>query len=162
MSENKGPIANYVYKPWKNRPGTEVGYTAVGPGWVPILRSLDSLMSWAIEGARINSRARKEYQDPDCTDEATITVVQIKEKFGGLRVYWESEGLGERLRQTVHGACIMAESLSFKICEKCGTLENVETAMRPGKKYSRTLTLCATCRQKWAETGVINLGGSKV
>lgn len=48
-----------------------------------------------------------------------IRVKQVKEKFGGLRFYID-DGIPK------HYAMIhFAENLSFRICEDCGTMENV-------------------------------------
>ena len=49
-------------------------------------------------------------------DEKALQVVasQIKEKFGGLRFYYSG---GD---DTIGGMVQMAESLSYKICERCG------------------------------------------
>lgn len=46
-------------------------------------------------------------------------ITQIKEKFGGLNFYYTG---GDEL---IHGMVWFAEHLSYKICETCGTTENV-------------------------------------
>ena len=154
-----GPIANYVYVPWKDRPGKQIGFEAVGPGWKPLLEAVNVVMKGAIENARINSQVRaKEVRDPDCTEDADIRVVQIKEKFGGLRIYWESKGLSKRLRDEVCGATMLAESLSFRICEKCGSFEGTETRASKGIKYSRTLTLCKACQEERDNNEIFEIG----
>lgn len=79
----------------------------------------------------------------------TINIRQVKEKFGGLRFYYEvvdeeyddnnTEELAELVREK--------EDESFETCEQCGTKENVET-----KGDSWIKTLCPTCREakdKW-------------
>jgi hypothetical protein len=59
---------------------------------------------------------------------ANFKFIQIKEKFGGLRVY-SSGGDGY-----CDGVVDMAESISYRTCEKCGD---------QGSKYHRGLkTLC--------------------
>lgn len=51
----------------------------------------------------------------------SLQVVQVKEKFGGLRFYYqEVEVDEERYAYMVHGAVQMAESMSFQNCEVCG------------------------------------------
>lgn len=64
-----------------------------------------------------------------------IKVVQVKEKFGGLRFYTYG---GDDLSR---GAIWFAESLSNTICEDCGA---------QGKKNSEgwIVTLCDECRAK--------------
>lgn len=47
-------------------------------------------------------------------DEHNVTIVQIKEKFGGLRFYVNAAPL------VVHDAIFAAEQRSFYVCEKCG------------------------------------------
>lgn len=46
--------------------------------------------------------------DPDCR------ITQLKEKFGGLRVY--TEGTNDAAGEAIEAA----EKLSFRICEQCG------------------------------------------
>ena len=58
-----------------------------------------------------------------------------KEKFGGLRFY--VDGCGEEAWKLVEEA----EDESYKICEKCGTREDVTT------EGGWLLTLCKTCRK---------------
>jgi hypothetical protein len=65
--------------------------------------------------------------------DSDVRFSQIKEKFGGLRLYYY--GGDDR----IHGACSMAESMSYVTCERCG---------HPGKpnKGGWIMTLCETCR----------------
>ena len=65
-----------------------------------------------------------------------VEISQIKEKFGGLRFYIDY-GTDE-----VFDLISKAEQESFKICEGCGTKENVTT------EGGWILTLCKTCRKK--------------
>lgn len=149
---SNGPVANYTFKPWRDHPGKVLGFTAVGPGWTPILEVVDGIMKWAIES-------------PDSTDDASIKVVQIKEKFGGLRIYWESEGLGEKLRSEVYGATLMAEAMSLRTCEKCGSFEGARTCTRRNAQWygGRTLTLCTSCHEERNNSEVFEIGnGDKV
>jgi len=66
----------------------------------------------------------------------TVEVAQVKEKFGGLRFY--IYGGGDKVYDLIH----KAENKSFKICEECGTKNNVST------KGGWLLTLCDKCRAK--------------
>jgi hypothetical protein len=63
----------------------------------------------------------------------SIHIDQIKEKFGGLRFYY-SGGDNE-----ISGMTRLAESLSYKICEKCGTTLNV------GQTKGWIYTCCWDC-----------------
>jgi len=65
----------------------------------------------------------------------TIEVVQVKEKFGGLRfyIYGGNDKVYELIKK--------AEAESLTICENCGSKENVST-----KGDYWLLTLCDKCR----------------
>ena len=69
-------------------------------------------------------------------------VLQIKEKFGGLRYYhsFETEGADYKAGWEIEAE---AERQSFKICEVCGTSEGVTTG-----GIGWTTSRCPTCRQK--------------
>jgi len=66
----------------------------------------------------------------------TLTVTQIKEKFGGLCFYYF--GGDDEISGMVH----FAESLSYKTCETCGTTSNV------GRTRGWIYTCCWDCLQK--------------
>ena len=66
----------------------------------------------------------------------STTIHQIKEKFGGLRVYATTTDEGQDLID-------QAEQRSYSTCELCGSIENVSTK---GPGWLRTL--CEECRQK--------------
>ena len=63
---------------------------------------------------------------------------QVKEKFGGLRFY--TDGCTEETYRLVN----LAEDDSYKICEDCGSRENVTCEPSP----SWITTLCKGCRNK--------------
>ena len=88
----------------------------VGPGWLPLIEVLDRQLT-----------AIDPYYD----------IVQIKEKFGGLRYYiTTSEGYINTDR--MYAIIDTIESLSFRICEDCG---------RPGEERENgwIRTLCDEC-----------------
>jgi len=62
-------------------------------------------------------------------------ICQIKEKFGGLRFY-----IGEGNTE-IFDIISKYEELSYEICEKCGSTEDVETG---GKGWISSL--CSKCR----------------
>jgi hypothetical protein len=64
-------------------------------------------------------------------------VVQVKEKYGSLRFYVTKSD------DTIYGMINFAEYLSSKICEDCGTIENVSQSTD-----GWITTLCETCRLK--------------
>lgn len=89
----------------------------VGPGWHPILRDLEAVLNQI---------------DPD------FELLQVKEKFGGLRYYASTELSGDESDQ-FHTEIRMAEERSVRTCEECG---------KPGESYSSRhgylKTLCST------------------
>lgn len=60
---------------------------------------------------------------------------QIKEKFGGLTVYVDFGN------EKIFSLTTEVEQESYKVCEFCGTRDNVTS------EGSWILTLCSTCRQ---------------
>lgn len=79
------------------------GGFACGPGWWPILDSLCANIQSHIDW---KSKQGKHIQQ--------VTVAQIKEKFGGLRFYYDG---GD---DQVFGMVRMAESWADHTCEECG------------------------------------------
>ena len=80
------------------------GDFAVGKGWWPILESLCANIQ-----SHIDWKAKQGQFVPQ------VVVEQIKEKFGGLRFYYNG---GDN---TVDGMVRMAESWAGKSCETCGS-----------------------------------------
>jgi hypothetical protein len=68
-------------------------------------------------------------------DKGTFYFEQIKEKFGGLRLYYS--GGNEEIFHIIDAA----EKESYKTCEHCGTKKDVTT------EGSWILTLCKKCRK---------------
>jgi hypothetical protein len=61
-----------------------------------------------------------------CKDDITVTALQVKEKFGGLRFYYgmeyeddESDKKGKRT-SAIHDLIAEAEDKSYETCEFCG------------------------------------------
>ena len=63
----------------------------------------------------------KEHEGTD----SFLEILQIKEKFGGLRFYWGGENVDKETRDKITEMINDAENESYKICEECGTRENV-------------------------------------
>jgi len=118
--------------PWERNVCWEM---SVGDGWYDLINTLCGVIQNEIDndiiqhGYRVKRGEAKEEDAPQQT-----VVVQIKEKFGGLRFYCDHES------PTVRGAIHMAESMSFRICESCGN---------PGKPDGEgwTTTKCEPCRE---------------
>jgi NADH pyrophosphatase NudC (nudix superfamily) len=96
-----------------------------GNGWFDII----SPLCWMIKQHEDNIRWRQEWKqkqnsevqkdfnvsvEGDETEYFPVKFDQVKEKFGGLRVYFSG---GD---EYVEGLVSMAESFSYKICEVCG------------------------------------------
>lgn len=86
----------------------------VNDGWYDII----STVCWMIKQHEDNKRWQTEYkQKEDATYESDYFPVkfdQIKEKYGGLRLYFSG---GD---DYVEGLVSMAEAMSYKICDICG------------------------------------------
>jgi len=63
-----------------------------------------------------------------------VEITQIKEKFGGLRFYYNG---GD---DVIHGMVSLAENLSYEICELCGSTKNIM------QTEGWITTLCEDCR----------------
>ena len=118
-----------------------------GDGWYVILKRLFSWIKWNVEQ----------------NDYPMIVVDQVKEKFGGLRFYYEFLPFKDHVWSKYHekwnneekqrwfdnhcrvisGATEYAESLSYHICERCGSTDDVTTA---GDGW--IVTRCAQCRKE--------------
>jgi hypothetical protein len=82
------------------------GGFAVGAGWFPIIEALCSNIQSHIDWW--NKNHEKHPVVPQ------VVVEQIKEKFGGLRFYYQG---GD---DNVHGMVRMAEAWASHSCEECG------------------------------------------
>jgi hypothetical protein len=106
-----------------------------GDGWFDILSSLCFQIHQHEEN--INRQIKwKQEQDPEYnSDYFSFKFDQIKEKFGGLRIYFSG---GD---EYVKGLISMAEDFSCQICEVCG---------QRGKpnKGGWISTLCENCKNK--------------
>jgi hypothetical protein len=95
----------------------QYGGFAVGKGWWPIIASLCANIHNYIEWN--NKSALAGYKNFQPIEQ--VVVEQIKEKFGGLRFYYQ--GGDDQIRGMVR----MAESWAEHTCEECG---------KPGKSRS--------------------------
>lgn len=55
-----------------------------------------------------------------CETNESIKIVQIKEKFGGLRIYYDIESEDEDFRKKIDDIVYNAENESYVTCEVCG------------------------------------------
>lgn len=99
-----------------------------GDGWREILKPIFDYVS--------------EY-NKEHADDSQLEFMQIKEKFGGLRVYMNF--YTEELRELIE----KAEMASYETCEMCGSTENVGTIIN-----GWITTCCEDCVKKIAEKRV--------
>jgi hypothetical protein len=111
-------------------------------GWYELLSSV----CWRIfqHEKNISDRIRVRNQNNQTNDQSDLDYVpvkfdQVKEKYGGLRIYFSG---GD---DYVDGVVSMAEEYSYKVCEVCGN------AGKPNKGGWIT-TLCESCRNKSCQT----------
>ena len=85
-----------------------------GNGWYDIISSV----CWMIKQHEDNVKWQTEYKqktEPDYqSDYFPVKFDQVKEKYGGLRLYFSG---GD---EYVEGLVSMGEAMSYKICEVCG------------------------------------------
>lgn len=110
----------YRQKDWSMKETCMVWGFDVGDGWYDIIYDLSKKITEL---------------DPE------VQAIQVKEKFGGLRFY--IGGVNKDVADDVYDAINIAEDLSYKTCEECGTMENVSQ-----NKSGWILTLCESCRIK--------------
>ena len=79
------------------------GGFAIGAGWYPLVEELVACIDTYIR-----------WQNRDGEKVKPVIAKQIKEKFGGLRFYYEG---GD---EYINGLSSMAEQMSYRICEECG------------------------------------------
>jgi hypothetical protein len=94
-----------------------------GEGWYPLIFELFDKVQDLIDKT-------SEY--------AILEVVQVKEKWGSLRVYWNF------YYKEIEDLTKIYEDESFKVCEKCGSKENVTMHVIHGW-YT---TICDGCYNK--------------
>lgn len=97
-----------------------LGHT--GKGWNTIISALNE---------------RLEALAPD------YTILQIKEKFGGLRYY-----IAASHEDALYHIIAEAEELSLLTCEDCGTTDEVETKSNGGP-FGWIKTFCPPCRTNY-------------
>ena len=69
-----------------------------------------------------------------------VTIKQIKEKFGRLVFHTDNN-----INDKILGAISLATFLSYRVCENCGSTNNVETK---SDSVGYISTLCSDCRKR--------------
>jgi hypothetical protein len=91
-----------------------------GDGWYWIIDNLcDSIQGYIDSNKHLNI--------------SQVVATQVKEKFGGLRFYYNG---GDQL---IEGMSWLAEHLSLKTCEECGSKDNI------GMTSGWLKTICRPC-----------------
>lgn len=100
---------------------TDYHYNCVGPGWAALLTALDYELR----------QVCPEYQ-----------ILQIKEKFGGLRYYISGNTPAHNLTERY-------EALSQVICEQCGKAGECYSGRNRETPGGWVRTLCDPCREEF-------------
>lgn len=80
------------------------GYPTVGDGWRELVETAVARIAKAVDAAQPGS----------------AKIVQIKEKFGGLCLYWQGWQLGAATDDAIDEAVALAEARAACTCETCG------------------------------------------
>jgi hypothetical protein len=103
-----------------------------GIGWLPLLDKLCGMIKGQLdniekynEGWFKNEVITPEKYESNKKLLENFKIVQIKEKFGGLRFY--VQGTDYKEHKDIHGWITFAESMSYVLCEGCGTNQGLGT-----------------------------------
>jgi hypothetical protein len=101
-------------------------WISCGRGWYPLIVELDEQLRVLFP---------------------TYAVHQVKEKFGGLRYYWDAEeDVGNPARMKLAEKLVCAtESRAAVTCELCGASGRLHRTPAPFHRYQ---TLCPTCAEQ--------------
>ena len=105
-------------------------YYECGDGWIPLIEEAKTII------AKYNQKLKEEDLDTE-----PLEFIQIKEKWGGLRIYLNY--YVPEIADQIHEL----ESKSLHICEHCGTIKNVKSDWTHGW----IMTLCDKCREEELE-----------
>jgi hypothetical protein len=108
-----------------------------GDGWFWLLDNLCKAIQSYINSHNDGVRIRKKHGTSlDGDEERQVEATQVKEKFGSLRFYING---GD---EYVYGMIALAETMSWNICETCGSTEDI---IHTGGWIS---TMCKSCESK--------------
>ena len=115
--EEYDAFAEKMEETYPNMFAKPYGGFAIGAGWWPIIESLCANIQSHIDHVKDTRKRLLEdnpykHKIPDDVDQ--VVVEQIKEKFGGLRFYYQG---GD---EQIYGMVRMAESWAARSCEECG------------------------------------------
>ena len=110
----------------------KTGYHNLPAGWYKIVDRLCSELSVILEEAlEVN---------PETTEEPLFSVLQVKEKFGGLRFYYMMNTKDDELYRRIQTSVDNAEDASYSTCQITG---NIGVLCKDGSHF---MTLCEESR----------------
>lgn len=86
-----------------------------GDGWFDLIDALCKRIQNYLDWER-------KYPQPHAESIEQVVAAQVKEKFGGLRFYYDG---GDDI---IRGMVMMAEEMSYSICEECGNKGRLRTS----------------------------------
>ena len=110
----------------------KTGYHNLPSGWYKIVDRLCSELSTILEEAL--------EANPENPEEPLFSVLQVKEKFGGLRFYYMMNTKDDELYRKIQTAVDNAEDASYSTCQITG---NIGVLCKDGSHY---MTLCEDSR----------------
>jgi hypothetical protein len=110
----------------------KTGYHNLPAGWYKIMNRLCSELSVILEEAL--------EANPENPDEPLFSVLQVKEKFGGLRFYYMMNTKDDELYRRIQTAVDNAEDTSYSTCQITG---NIGVLCKDGSHF---MTLCEESR----------------
>jgi hypothetical protein len=118
-----------IFQPYEGNPYM-VNWTGLPNGWIPVIDTLCSSIQNYIDN-HVRYVESKEMRVPQ------VTCTQMKEKFAGLRFYYNG---GDDI---VEGMVTMAEYMCRHTCEHCSG----STDGKPVNINGWMRTLCQTCKE---------------
>jgi hypothetical protein len=110
----------------------KTGYHNLPAGWYKIMNRLCSELSAILEEAL--------EANPESPDEPLFSVLQVKEKFGGLRFYYMMNTKDDELYRRIQTSVDNAEDTSYSTCQITG---NIGVLCKDGSHF---MTLCEDSR----------------
>jgi len=95
--------------------------------------SIGAKIRWYLIKKINNWRSKQKFIKIESNRYPQVVASQVKEKFGGLRFYVE------KASDQQYAVISFVESLSYKVCEKCGSMKDI------GRTQGWITTLCKNC-----------------
>ena len=121
MNDNYEAFVAKLESTYPNMFTQAYGGVAVGSGWYHIVEKLCSNIQHHIDWQQKTAEHCAKLNKPVPEVAPQVVVAQIKEKFGGLRFYYDG---GD---DYVSGLVSMADSWASQTCEQCGAVGKLRT-----------------------------------